>query len=399
MAKKVIVLKFGGTSVSTTEGRQLVVEHVKRVKSEGYFPVLVISAMGRRGAPYATDTLIDLIRAEGEPVDGRDEDLIYHCGEVISCAIMSHRLKLNGHPAVALTGGQAGIFTEECSRRAKILRIDPTRMLAHVGKGEIPVVTGGQGVGAVSQDVTILGRGASDTSGVAVGVALGAERAEIYSDVHGVAVADPRVVSGANFLKEITYQKMYEMSVFGSKVLHPGAVLIGQRGGMEIVCRSTFDQAPGTSIKVTQNEPDLVGIASMSPVCLIRVSGAASRSIQPEDLYNQFAAVLISQGNEPMATIAVSTDWKPALLKWLSDQGASVTSSRPDWGVVSLIGQPDFIVSSFQRAKTILVDQSIETPIQERASIRSSFVVGKDATQKAVQSFYAAFIKPSRGYQ
>jgi aspartokinase len=391
MAKKVIAQKFGGTSVATSESRQLLVGHVQRAIAEGYSPVLIVSAMGRRGAPYATDTLLDLIRSEGEPVEGRDEDLIYHCGEVISSAIVSHRLKLNGIPAIALTGGQAGIFTDDCTRRAKIIRIDPTRMLDHLERGEVPVVTGGQGISDFKGDITILGRGASDTSGVAVGVSVGAEKVEIFSDVHGVAVADPRVVPGACFLKEISYQKMYEMGIFGAKVLHPGAVLISQHGGVEIVCRSTFDHAPGTTIKVTQNEPDLVGIVSMNPICLLTVTGTIIQGLQPEDLFDQFTAVIICRRDMWTAVIAVSPDWQPQLLKWLTDRGVEVATSAPDWGVVSLIGKPEFIERSFDQAKSVLLDCNVETPLQERTTIRSSFVVAKVSTSDVVRAFYKTF--------
>lgn len=391
MERKPVALKFGGTSVATAESRRMLIGQVRKVMSEGYFPVLVVSAMGRRGAPYATDTLIDLMRAEGEPVDGRDEDLIYHCGEVISSALVSHILKQNGLPAVALTGFQAGVYTDGRSRRAKITRIDPTRMLRHIAAGEIPVVTGGQGGTYPDGEITILGRGASDTSGVAVGVAVGAEKVIIFSDVHGVAAADPRVVPEARYLTEISYNKMYQMGIFGSKVVHPGAVLIGQRGRTKIVCRSTFDDLPGTTITETQMEPDLVGIASLSPVRLLEVSGEIVPCLEPEELFDQFTAVILRGKQPTRAVVAAAPDWAGSVQKWLWGQGAEVEMTGTDWGIVSLVGKPEFIQDSFEQALSALAGLGIDSPLQELGYCRSSFVAPTGETARIVRCFYDTF--------
>lgn len=391
MARPVIAQKFGGTSVATAESRQRVVGHVRRTLAAGYRPVLVVSAMGRRGAPYATDTLLDLIRAQGEPVDGRDEDMIFHCGEIISAALMSHLLKRAGLPAVALTGGQACIYTDGHSRRAKIQRIDPERLLAHLARGEIPVVTGGQGVSYPGGEVTILGRGASDTSGVAIGVALGAERVEIYSDVPGVAQCDPRVVPEARFLHEIDYRLMYEIGIFGARVMHPGAVLIGQRGGVPVVCRSAFDEAPGTTITAVTGGPDLVGIPSLGPVDLLAVHSAPPAFAEPESLFDQFAAVGMPRADGTLV-VAVAADWRAPLEATLAAQGATVEPVATGMALVSLVGRPEFIAGNFERARMVIGGLGLMPALHERTEIRSSFAVPAEESGRVVRALYATFL-------
>ncbi|MCL5257442.1 MAG: aspartate kinase [Chloroflexi bacterium] len=390
MAEKLIAQKFGGTSVASPESRQRVVGHIRRAVAEGYSPVVVVSAMGRRGAPYATDTLLDLIRAHGEPVDGRDEDLIFHCGEIISAAIMSHLLKMDGLRAVALTGGQARIYTDGRWRRSGIVRIDPSRLLEHVRRGEIPVVTGGQGVSVDRGDVTILGRGASDTSGVALGVAVGAEVVEIYTDVPGVAIADPRVVPQARFLKEIGYDSMYEMGIFGARVMHPGAVRIGQRGNVPVVCRSTFDDAPGTRIAVDEAGAELMGIPSLGPVELLAVRGGLPSGLRPEDVYDQYAGVAM-KGADDVTVVAASPDWRPALESGLRGQGCGVERLAGDQSLVSLVGSAAFVTRSFGRAQSLLVELGIEPVFSEQAEIRSTFAVPQAEAPRVVRAFHETF--------
>jgi len=201
----ILVQKFGGTSVSSPDRRQQVAAQVRAAIAAGHQVAIVVSAMGRRGDPYATDTLLDLLRGDGGPVDPRDYDLIFTCGEAISVAVMAHTLKRAGVPAVGLTSAQARIFTDGHHVEADIETIDTTRLRALMAAGQVPVVTGGQGVARDSLDYTTLGRGGSDTSGVALGVALGARRVDIFTDVAGVAVVDPRLVPGARMLRRVSY--------------------------------------------------------------------------------------------------------------------------------------------------------------------------------------------------
>lgn len=391
MAEKIVAQKFGGTSVATPESRQLVVGHIKRTLAEGYRPVVVVSAMGRRGAPYATDTLLDLIRAQGEPVDGRDEDLIFHCGEVISVAILSHLLKLAGLRSVGLTGWQARVYTDGRWRRAKITRIDPSRILRHVEQGEVPVIAGGQGATETEGEITILGRGASDTSGVAIGVAIGAEKVEIYSDVPGVAIADPRVIPHARYLQRISYRKMYEVGIFGARVMHPGAVLIGQRGDTPIVARSTFSDGPGTVIANVADECPLVGIPILGGVDLLRIPGGTRWPVTQEELFDRFAAVRMRDARDDALVIAVSPAWRDDVEQALRLAGLGVSQVVSQVGLVSLVGDPEFIACNFRKAQAAANDLGIPVAFAEQAEIRATFAVPNGETTRLAAAFYDAF--------
>jgi len=390
--QKIIAQKFGGTSVATVESRRAVVGHIRRAVSVGYRPVVVLSAMGRRGAPYATDTLLDLIHAEGEPVSPRDQDLIFHCGEIISVAIMSHLLKVSGLPAVGLTGGQAGIYTNGRYRRGKIVRIDPSRMLHHVETGEVPVITGGQGVTPDESEVNILGRGASDTSGVAVGVAVGAEKIEIFTDVPGVAIADPKIVPEAHFWDVISYRALIEMGIFGAKVMHPGAVLIGQKKGVPIVCRSTFSEGPGTLITEMQDESPLMGIPVMEPVnVLILPKESSKRFLAKDELYDTFGAVVIQDRGSGKPVMAVAPGWCKQLENALASKSVFPEAVLQEKGLVSLIGQSAFIAENFSRSESVLANLGVTAFLSEMTETRSSFVVSRGQASHVVCALYEAF--------
>ncbi len=187
---KLIVQKFGGTSVATPEGREKAIQRVLEAKAKGFAPVVVVSAMGRNGAPYATDTLINLVREIDRDVQARELDLLTACGEIISSVVMAQSIKAKGCPAIALTGGQAGIRTDANFGNAQILEINPNPITRLAKAGQIVVVAGFQGV-TEDGGITTLGRGGSDTTATALGVALKAEEVEIYTDVDGVMTVDP----------------------------------------------------------------------------------------------------------------------------------------------------------------------------------------------------------------
>lgn len=384
-------MKFGGTSLATPDSRRLVLGHIRRCVEEGYGPVVVVSAMGRRGDVYATDTLLELLRAEGEPVAGRDEDMIFQCGEIISAALMAHLLKLSGLPAVALTGGQARIYTDGRPRRARIAHVDPSRMLYHIERGEIPVVAGGQGVTVDEGDVNILGRGASDMSGVAVGVAVGAERVEIYSDVPGIAVADPRVVSQARYLRELSYEHMYEMAIYGAKVIHPDAVRIGQLGCVPIVCRSTFSDDKGTTITHRREEPVLLGIPMTQAVDLVSVTCDNASLPTRQELNEGFAATLMRVPAEGTAMIAVLPEWRKSLEVFLASRGARAEQAACGVSLVSIIGGGSFIRNSVERVSLLLEKLAVKLVFSELSYIRNTYVVPHDQSSLLVNALYEAF--------
>ena len=201
---KIIVQKFGGTSVATTEAREAVKNKVQCAMTKGYSPVVVVSAMGRKGDPYATDTLIGVLKAANISVNNREMDVMMCCGELISSAVMTATLQASGINAMALTGGQAGIITDSQFGAAKIKNIDTCELMNLLEAGVVPVVCGFQGMTENHGKFTTLGRGGSDTSAAALGAALNADLVEIYTDVEGIMTADPRIVKDANILQQIS---------------------------------------------------------------------------------------------------------------------------------------------------------------------------------------------------
>ncbi|MCL6451035.1 MAG: aspartate kinase [Acetobacteraceae bacterium] len=244
---RVIVQKFGGTSLATAADRQRAAGHVARARGEGFSPVVVVSAMGRSGDPYATDTLLALVRETWNGAQPREVDLLVSCGELISASLMAITLQAVGIDAVALSGAQAGIVTDGQFGEAAIVRVEPGRVLDCLGRAQVAVVAGFQGA-TETGEATTLGRGGSDTTAAALGAALGAEVVEIYTDVDGVKTADPRLVPEARTLEVVGYEEIAQMAVEGARVVHPRAVEIAMRNNVPLRVRSTFTQDPGTLV-------------------------------------------------------------------------------------------------------------------------------------------------------
>jgi len=243
----IIVMKFGGTSVRSEESRAHAIKHIRSHAGSGKQVVVVVSAMGRKGEPYATDTLISLLKDLGEPVNPAELDSVMSIGEILSSAYFSHLLSQNGLPAQAFTGSLAGILTDDNPGNAEILGINPSRIRSALKAGKIAIVAGFQGATAEG-DVRTLGRGGSDTSAVALASALRAEKVEIYSDVDGIANCDPSQISEADFMDAVSASQILSMANEGSKVIHPRAIKAALKTQTTIVVRNTFSNAPGTTI-------------------------------------------------------------------------------------------------------------------------------------------------------
>ena len=244
---KIIVQKFGGTSVHTPELREKAALKLKEAYEEGYSPVAVVSAMWRAGAPYATDTLISIAKTEYEHLDSRNLDILMSTGEIISTVIMTQALRKLGLKAVAVTGWQAGIITDDRFGDATIKRVETKKILSYLEKGYIAVVAGFQGA-SEDGEITTLGRGGSDTSAVILGVALEAEYVDIFTDVIGVMTADPRIVPEAHILEGLTYTEAAEIIQQGAKVIHDKAMNIAREYRVPLRVRSLNDEGKGTLI-------------------------------------------------------------------------------------------------------------------------------------------------------
>jgi len=275
---KIIVQKFGGTSVSRPEGRHKTVEKIKAAIDKGYRVVVVVSAMGRKGDPYATDTLIGLARDIHPDIRSRELDILLNCGEVISSVVMGQELRCADVDAVVLTGGQAGIITDDHFGEARIMELQTARILSYLEQGKVVVVAGFQGM-TQTGELTTIGRGGSDTSATALGAALGAEVVEIYTDVDGIKTADPRIVEEAKTLESVSYQEARNLVNQGAKVIHPRAVEYAMRKNIPVRVRSTFTDDKGTLItdlrddseSIWDFESPIMGITQMDGIAQLRV--------------------------------------------------------------------------------------------------------------------------------
>ncbi|NBI27418.1 aspartate kinase [Chengkuizengella marina] len=247
----ILVQKFGGTSLSNEFARSHVIDHIKSAYEQNYKLVVVVSAMGRLGEPYATDTLIDLIKNNGDHLPPKETDLLLGCGEIISASVLCSLLNQLSISSEVLTGSQAGVLTTNQHNKALIKSIQPKRILQLLDQNKVVIITGYQGCNEKG-DLTTLGRGGSDTSATAIASALNAEKVDIFTDVEGILTADPRIVEDAKPLKKVSYIEICNMAQYGAKVVHPRAVEIAMHANIPIRVRSTFSKDEGTL--VTNNE-------------------------------------------------------------------------------------------------------------------------------------------------
>ena len=259
-----IVQKFGGTSLADPASRELLASKVKTALEAGDRLILVVSAMGRRGDPYATDTLLDLLNQYPGGADGLGRDLIASCGEVVSACLIAALLNAKGIKAQPMTASSAGISASGEFLDANPGDIETSRLRRVLDEGAVPVVTGFQGMDGSGRVLT-LGRGGSDTSAVAIAGALGADFVDIYKDVPGVAKADPRLIPQAPFMDFLDYDSMVRLARHGARVLHDKSADLARKLGIRIRVRSTFDDGPGTLIGPLDAHPaiaDFLGLSS-----------------------------------------------------------------------------------------------------------------------------------------
>ena len=283
-----IVKKFGGTSVGSTEKIINVAKRIIEEKKPGDQIVMVVSAMGD-----TTDKLIELAKGINKnPYQyTREMDMLLTTGEQVSISLLTMAFKTLGQKAISLTGSMVGMKTDSVHTKGKILDIKPSRVKEELEKGKIVVVAGFQGADSKGDPVT-LGRGGSDTSAVALAGALKADACEIYTDVDGIYSADPRLIPDARKMKEITYDEMLEMARLGAGVMQPRSVEMGKYFNIPIHVRSTFTNKPGTMIReaYTMEEKDFLirGVAHDDNVAKIAILGVPNN---PGIAHNIFSAL------------------------------------------------------------------------------------------------------------
>ncbi|MFD0959537.1 aspartate kinase [Paenibacillus chungangensis] len=344
---RILIQKFGGTSLSTAQARECVIQHIAREKAAGYATVVVVSAMGRRGLPYATDTFIQYIRDNGDSLPPREMDLLLGCGETISATVLCSTLRSRSISASVLTGAGAGIYTDDQHGFARIKRIQPDRILKLLQEEEVVIVTGFQGVSPLG-DLTTLGRGGSDTTATALGAALGAEIVDIYTDVDGILTADPRYVEEAKPLTSVSYAEICNMARQGAKVIHPRAVEIAQQSRIPIRVRSTFASGTGTLVSDQSGnhvpfvtDRHVTGIAQVSGVTQIAVEALDNRKDMQLQVFRTMAKHGISVdfiNVTPSGALYTVFDEQAAKALELLTEAGFHPKSIPSCAKISVIG-------------------------------------------------------------
>ncbi|MBP7215843.1 MAG: aspartate kinase [Candidatus Omnitrophica bacterium] len=242
MPNRLIVQKFGGSSVANVDRIKNVATRVVSYKKKGYDVVVVVSALGD-----TTDELLELAAQINSDPSEREMDMLLSTGEQISVALLAMAIHKHGCEAISFTGAQVGIITDTSHTRARILKINADKIREELSKGKIVIVAGFQGV-TIHQDITTLGRGGSDLTAVALAKELNAHECEIYTDVEGIYTTDPRIEPKARKIKEITYDEMLEMASLGAQVMQARSIEVAKKFNVPIHVRSSFSNNPGTMI-------------------------------------------------------------------------------------------------------------------------------------------------------
>ncbi|MCB1068927.1 MAG: aspartate kinase [Verrucomicrobia bacterium] len=285
-----IVQKYGGSSVADVECMQRVARRILKTKKAGNDVVVVVSAMGD-----TTDELVELAHKINPDPRERELDMLLASGEQISSAVLAMALHQLGADAVAMSGPQAGIFTDLFHTKAKIVEIRPQRILDQLRKGRIVIVAGFQGLNP-EEDIATLGRGGSDTTAVALAAAIKADRCQILKDVEGVYTANPRVVERARKLDEIAYDEMLELASLGSEVLQSRAVEFAKKYSVVLEVVSSFVEKPGTLVREVDHMEDILvrGIAADKNQVKITLSGIPDQPGMAAKLFHELAGASIN---------------------------------------------------------------------------------------------------------
>ncbi|PGK52397.1 aspartate kinase [Priestia megaterium] len=393
---EIVVQKFGGTSVSKEESRERCLFHVKNELNKGHKVVVVISAMGRKGDPYATDTLLSLLGQQANYLSKKDLDLFLSTGELISSSIFSNLLHENGINNTILTGGQAGIITNDDYTNAKIISLDSSRLLEHLKDYDVVVIPGFQGV-TQNGYTTTLGRGGSDTTATAIGVEINAKYVDIFTDVEGIMTADPRLVTNAKILNRVTYNETLNLANLGAKVIHPRAVEMAMTENIPIRVRSTFSDSAGTLI-THQSELDNAG--KLQTVTGVTQTDNLIQVIinkEPyEDVFQYFSDKQLSidfiQTTPTSVSFTLSSSLKDEALSVLQDKPHKI-HIRDGVAKVSIVGAGIYgIPGVMSKCTSALYQNKIDVLQSSDSHTTIWFLVNQDRMQEAVQILHDIFI-------
>ena len=401
--KELIVQKYGGTSVGSFERIEAVADNIANTYNKGKRIVVVLSAMAGE-----TDKLIQLAKSIQSEPDPREYDALISTGEQISVALMAMALKKRGIKSKSYTAYQLGIKTNDRHRQARILEVNVDRLKDDLTEGSIPVITGFQGM-TDDGDITTLGRGGSDTTGVALAVALDASQCEIYTDVEGVFTTDPRICSKAKLIEKISFEEMLELSSTGAKVLQLRSVEYASKNNMPIRVLSSFKDGNGTLVCEEGNDmekPIVSGISSDDNEAKLTIRGVpdipgvAAKILGPisdSDIDVDVIVQNISAENTTDFTFTVKQEDASRAKDILEDTskslGGGLIELDDDIAKISIVGrgmrgQSGIASKMFES----LANNEINILMITTSEIKISVVIRKDLQERAVNALHDAFV-------
>lgn len=408
-----IVQKFGGSSVADAESIKRVAKRIVQTQESGHQVVVVISAMGD-----TTDELLELALSVSPKPRPRELDMLLTTGERQSAALLAMAIHDLGATARSYTGSQAGVITTPTHGDARIIDITPSRIQSALEEGDIVIVAGFQGVAQTTKDVTTLGRGASDTTAVALASALKADFCEIYTDVDGVFTADPRIVPQARRIPEISYEEMLDLAACGAKVLHLRCVEYARRENVPIHVRSSFSNKPGTWVKELAKEKEMEaalisGIAHDRAEAKITIYGVPDKIGAAATIFKALADAEINIDmivQNVSRTDAHATDIsftlpqsdieiaREAILSTKNEIGFADLAHNEAIGKVAIVGvgmrSHPGVTATFFKA---LADAGINISMISTSEIRIAVVVDLKDVDKAVRATHTAFGLDAQG--
>lgn len=403
--RKIIVQKFGGTSVADTEKIKNAARTVIKEKENGNDVVVVVSAMG-----HTTDHLVKMAKDLNKTPSAREMDMLLSTGEGISIALLAMAIQAEGYDAISFNAPQIGIMTEKVHSKARIIDIKTDKLREKLKEGKIIVVAGFQGV-TEDGEITTLGRGGSDTSAVALAAALNAERCDIYTDVEGVYTTDPRVVNKASKLDEISYEEMLELAHAGANVLHPRSVETAKQFNVPLRVRSSFKldnlgtlilgvekmeiykPVAGVAADLSQARIVVCDIPDKPGVAAKIFSHLAKQQISVDMIIQSYARK-VSNTNDIAFTIDASDLEKTIkTLEELKDEiQAGDIKIDENIAKVSIVGagmidRPGIASTMFET----LAQQDVNIRMISTSEIKISCLVDKENAKKAVQALHKVF--------
>ena len=398
----VIVQKYGGTSVADSQKIKNIAKRITQSHKDGNSVVVVVSAMGG-----STDQLIKLAHEISDKPPERELDMLLSTGEQVSIALLAMAVSKLGFHAISLTGNQVGIITDGFYSNARIKSINNDRILSELDQGKIVILAGFQGI-TIDDEITTLGRGASDTTAAAVAASLNADRCEIYTDVDGVYTSDPRVVKGARKLDQITYDEMLEMAGLGTKVLHSRCVELAKKFEVSLSVRSSFHKGEGTIIvkeSKIMEEVVVSGVTSdkdqakVSLIGLPDIPGMAAEIFQAlADASINIDMIIQNASQDGTADLSFTTaekdlDKTVEIVSRIKEK-VGFNSVNGDFNIakVSVIGiGMKSHVGIASKTFRVLADAGINIQMISTSEIKISCVIKEDQTENAVQVIHDVF--------